>query len=106
MRLVAGLGLVLAAMTSSTALTATPLKILVAIYGTPATHHTCDATAVIAHGCDGRTICDVLAGNWLCGDPDYEVPKTLDIVFTCGPAEARSVTAAEASVAHLACGTE
>ena len=104
MRLAAGLGVALPALASSAAQTATALKILAAIYGTPATHHTCDATATIARGCDGKDVCDVLAGNWLCGDPDYQVPKTLTVVFTCGPAEARSVSAAEASVAHLSCG--
>lgn len=105
MRLLAGLGM-LAVLASSAAQADTALKILAAVYGTPVTHHTCDATAVIARGCDGKTSCDVLAGNWLCGDPDYETPKTLDVVFTCGPAEARSVTAAEQSVAHLACGPD
>jgi hypothetical protein len=102
----AGLGAVVVVSASGAAQAETPLKVLAAIYGTPATHHTCDATAVIARGCDGRTSCDVLAGNWLCGDPDYEVPKTLNIVFTCGPAEAHSVTAAEASLAHLSCGAD
>lgn len=106
MPLIAGLGVAVVVVASGAAAAEPVIKTLAAVYGTPATHSTCDATAVIARVCDGKASCDVFAGNWMCGDPDYETPKTLDVVFTCGPAEARSVTAAEASVAHLSCAAD
>lgn len=74
-----------------------------AVYGTPATKHTCDATAVVAQACNGKTACNILASNALCGDPDYGTPKSLNVVFECGPALGRSVTAQEETEARLAC---
>lgn len=79
------------------------IKTLSAVYGTPSEQRTCDATAVVAGACDGKSSCDVLAGNSLCGDPNYGTPKTLDVQYQCGPAVAKSLTASEQSDAHLSC---
>src|ERR1700738_1669456 len=90
---VLGLGLTTPAVSQSPA--DDLIKTLGAVYGTPSQQRTCDATAVVAGACDGKKSCDVLAGNSLCGDPNYGTPKTLDLQYQCGPAVARSLTASE-----------
>lgn len=79
------------------------IEVLNAVYGTPGTGRTCDATAVIRAACDGKTSCDVLVSNRLCGDPDFGTPKTLNLDYQCGPAVAKSLTAPELTAAHLSC---
>ena len=104
LRIAAGLGLLAAGIADCPAAGAEQvIKTLSALYGTSAAQRTCDATAVVGSACDGKKRCAVLASNALCGDPDFGTPKTLNLEYQCGPAIAKSVTAAEMTEAHLSC---
>ncbi len=103
MALLAGAGLAIAALGPARGAAAEAIKTLAAIYGTPSENRTCDATEAVARACDGKASCTVVAGNALCGDPDFGTPKSLNVEYQCGPAVAKSITAFEETEAHLRC---
>jgi len=82
-----------------TSATARTIKILDAIYGTT---KTCDPTARLRQLCDGKTLCSILVGSSLCGDPDYGRTKTLAVSYSCGPAQ-KSATQTDHNMLYLTC---
>jgi hypothetical protein len=77
--------------------------VLDAVYGNPERDRLCDATPAVTQQCDGRSACVIVAGNALCGDPDFGVPKRLFLAFKCGGSPARIVTIAETAMIRLGC---
>ncbi len=79
------------------------LRVLDAVYGNPERGRMCDATAPLAHECDGRSDCVIEAGNGICGDPDFGTRKRLFVTFKCGGLPAQTVTVLEATAVRLRC---
>lgn len=76
------------------------VTILEAIYGSGGRY--CDATAAIAHQCQGTQACSVRAGNELCGDPRRGREKRLSIHYACADGE-RHVEVRERDTVALRC---
>lgn len=76
------------------------LRIDEAVYG--ARGAVCDARRAVRQEAE-RNGGAVVAGNHLCGDPAYKVPKRLDIVYRCGDDAPLRVSARENDTLRLTC---
>ena len=76
------------------------IRILDALYGQD--DRICRAQDAVARQCDGRSRCEILADDQLCGNPYANVAKQLFVGYSCGN-DRRSVTVDEGQVAYVYC---
>ncbi len=63
----------------------------------------CDARGAVQQLVGWRRHADVPAGNNLCGDPAYGMPKFLFVRYRCGDSQAARAEAPENAILQLSC---
>lgn len=78
-----------------------PIQIVSSTYGKK--DKTCDARAYLAPRCAGRNRCEVMANNSICGDPNPDIIKQLDVIYRCNQGAIKHASAMEYLLVELTC---
>lgn len=66
--------------------------------------HSCNAVSFVRRMCRGRTSCEFLVDNHMCGDPSPHNAKQLDVAYVCGKSgSTETASAHDSTTMTLSC---